>query len=424
MTHTYVYCLCVCLLCKGAHVAVYGGELVTKEEAQRRKRVNNCPSTSYFLQIPRNQQYVVDGYQFAKDVNCTHDDKGMYWSLHSCAVHPGSMVNHSNRPNLKFDVVQLDLSDPDGLLPGIPTLRALRNILSAEELFVNYGHASSFASSFEKSSKVNAEVTCKQPPNQWKEDAALVKHHLDMKWFFPVNIETSNALCGRNLSIELDGGLRLIPEPSFGVFPFHLKDLKPLSILEQLLLHNYQNPRPIGSECVGLLASLGGIKANGYSSYYSSIAALAGNHDAHQQAIRTAQVNKAGLSWLLKHPDIGSSLTVVLAQVLEILGLDKNDHKRCCGMHCLAQDHSSHAEFGLHVDNLEVKGLSPKVLTCVVQLSVTPTAMRMWLFKEGYVYTGRGAGCIFHGAAIHAGAITTPPPPANYLAFKIVFFIQ
>ena len=411
-----MYCECVCLLCTGAHVAVYGGELVTKEEAQRRKRVSNCPSTSYLLQTPSNQQCVVDGYQFAKDV-VTPDDKGMYWSPHSYAVHPGSMVNHSNRPNLKFDVVQLD-DDPDGLLPGIPTMRALRDILSDEELFVKYRNADSF----EMFSKVK--VTCTQPPNQWIVDANLVKQHYDMKWFFPVNIETSNALCGRNLSIELDGGLRLIPEPSFGVFPFHLKDLKPLSILEQLLLHNYQNPRPIGSECVGLLASLGGIKANGYSSYYSSIAALAGNHDAHQQTIRTAQVNKAGLSWLLKHPDIGSSLTVVLEQVLEILGLDKNDHKRCRGMHCLAQDHSSHAEFGLHVDNLEVKGLSPKVLTCVVQLSVTPTAMRMWLFKEGYVYTGRGAGCIFHGAAIHAGAITTPPPPANYLAFKIVFFIQ
>jgi len=396
---------------------------VTKEEAQRRKSLfrKRDSSTSYFLQIPNNQHYVVDGYRFAKDVSCIPDDKGMYWSPITYAVHPGSMANHSTRPNLKFDVVRLTC-DPDGLLPGIPTLCALRDILLDEELFVNYrgnGQLSLISPDFLSPILApNATFTCTQPPNQWKVDAALVKHHLENKWFFPVNVATSRKLCNSG-SIELEGGLCLTAA-EFGVFPFHLKDLEPLFILEELLLKNYIHPMPIGSECVGLLASLGYRGANGYSSYHSSIAALAGNHDAHQQAIRTAQVSKTGLSWLLKHPEIGSSLTVIMKQVLEIVGLDKT----CRGMHCLAQDHSSHAEFGLHVDNLEVKGLSSKVLTCVVQLSATPTAMRMWLFKKGYVYLGRGAGCIFPGAAIHAGAITTPPPPADYLAFKIVFFIE
>jgi len=395
---------------------VYGGELVTQDEARRRKLSNpGSKSASYFLQIPGNQQFVVDGYQFAKNISDTPDANGVYHSLSKFSVHPGSMVNHSTKPNLKFGVLQIG-SDPDRLLPGIPTLVAKRDIEKDEELFVKYGTDQRF-------NETDESVACNLPDNQWKVDGAYVDEMIASNRFEKVNVETSLAL----LFWRKLGGWHLIPDPSHGVWPFHLQNQRPLLLLEQLLHDNYLNPRPVKSECVGLLASLGRPSTNGYYGYLSSIAALAGQHDGHQQQIRTAQVRGAAdMSWLLDHPAIGSSVTEVLEQLLQMLGLEPSraNYARCWCIHCLAQDASSHAEFGLHVDNLEVKGLKDTVLTCVVQLSEAPTAMRMWLFKEGYVYSGRGAGCIFPGAAIHAGAITTPPPPADYLAFKIVFFIQ
>jgi len=124
--------------------------------------------------------------------------------------------------------------------------------------------------------------------------------------------------------------------------------------------------------------------------------------------------------------NIGPSITAALDQVLEMLGLakTKQNREKCVRMHLLAQDDSSHASFGLHVDNRDLNGLLNSVLTCVLQLSDVPTAMRLWRFPMGFVYSGRGSGCIFPGAAIHTSAPTTPPPLAKYVAFKIVFFIQ
>ena len=406
----------VYLLCAGTAVVVYGGELVSQEEAKRRRLLlknTGSKSARYFLQISGSQQFVVDGYQVAKDISDTPDMNGEYHSNSKCSVHPGSMVNHSTRPNLKFGVIFLD-SDPDRLMPGIPTLMALRDIVENEELFVNYGNRPSFN-----------DAECKLPENQWIVDGIYVQKEVGRKRFQQVNVETSTALLFRR---KIEGLCHLFPcEPSHGVWPFHLKNQQPLLTLERLLHANYHDPKPVKSKCIGLLASLGRSATNGYYGYHSSIAALAGKHDGHQQQIRTAQVQGAAdITWLLNHPEIGSSVTEVLGQLLQMISLENglSSYARCACVHFLAQDASSHAEFGLHVDNLEVKCLKNTVLTCVVQLSEAPTAMRMWLFKEGYVYSGRGAGCIFPGAAIHAGASTTPPPPVDYLAFKIVFFIQ
>jgi len=418
---------------KGTAVVTYGGELITLEEAKLRKLRGPALATMYFLHIPGNHSYLVDGSHFSRHVAYSPDAQGIYRSDYEHALHAGSMVNHSTTPNLKFDAVQDD-SDRDRLLPGIPICRATCDILAGAELLVNYSSVL-----FHRSAELvkEHELNFQCEPLHFTLRDMLAAHHivqarLDEKVFSEHNLKASLDLSAGLSRIQVGAfGNSLVPSPSHGVCNFQVTDnnaLIELTALEGLLHQNFETSTQADTDCHGLLAFTDVRRFNGYGEYPSSVAALSGLHNSDEQMKRTAAARTvADVALLLDNPKCGALITSALAMVLKELGLEdsKTNRKKCRRVHLLLQDLTDHASFGWHVDDSEIK-MNRNLITAILQLSVVPTAMRMYLFREGYVYSGRGAGCLFPGAAIHSSTTIWPHPAVDLKGrvFKIAFFLD
>ena len=118
------------------------------------------------------------------------------------------------------------------------------------------------------------------------------------------------------------------------------------------------------------------------------------------------------------------AVKALLGVVLQQIGIPADRVQFCKMIHFLVQDDTSQARLKWHADNNGVGSrLSHRVLTAVVQLSLSYTEMRMWLHPSRFGFDGRGTGGIFYGAAIHEScknqSLAVQGP-----VFKVVFFID
>ena len=126
-------------------ITVYGGQLITQEEAKLRKEAWESQSRRYLMRIS-DSDFLVDGWQFASGISDTPNgpdgsflpmsEEGTQWRQ-GCA----SMVNHDTaNPNAYLSFLDLDgRSEAMRLYPRIPVLRAHRCISPGEEILFNYG---------------------------------------------------------------------------------------------------------------------------------------------------------------------------------------------------------------------------------------------------------------------------------------------
>ena len=130
-------------------ITVYGGELITTEEARLRKENAGSQSRRYLMRIS-DSDFLVDGWHYASgitdapgadDIFLPSDQNATQWMQGA-----GPMANHANDANsgvnASLSFVPLANSEALRLLPRIPTLRANRPIKSGEEICLNYGKSS------------------------------------------------------------------------------------------------------------------------------------------------------------------------------------------------------------------------------------------------------------------------------------------
>lgn len=113
-------------------ITVYGGELITTDEARVRKENRESQSRRYLMRIS-DSDFLVDGWQYASGIQETVGPDGVFlpktedatqW-LQGCAP----MANHdSANHNAMLAFVPLGRDEALRLLPRIPTLRAHRHI--------------------------------------------------------------------------------------------------------------------------------------------------------------------------------------------------------------------------------------------------------------------------------------------------------
>lgn len=70
-------------------------------------------------------------------------------------------------------------------------------------------------------------------------------------------------------------------------------------------------------------------------------------------------------------------------------------------VHFLLQDISFQANFSWHTDFYDLRLDARRTRTVVVQLSSTAASAMQVFGCEPYLYTGAGAGVLFHGGAVH-----------------------
>jgi len=131
-------------------ITVYGGELITLEEAKRRKEAPESQSRRYLMRIS-DSDFFVDGWQFASGISDTPNgpdscfeplsEDATQW-VQGCAP----MANHNPQsPNAKLSFVSLlGRSEASRLYPRVPVLRANRDIQVGEEIVWNYGSSTMF----------------------------------------------------------------------------------------------------------------------------------------------------------------------------------------------------------------------------------------------------------------------------------------
>ena len=130
-------------------ITVYGGELITTEEARLRKENAGSQSRRYLMRIS-DSDFLVDGWHYASGITDAPGDDDIFLPSDQNATQwmqgAGPMANHANDANsgvnASLSFVPLANSEALRLLPRIPTLRANRPIKSGEEICFNYGNAS------------------------------------------------------------------------------------------------------------------------------------------------------------------------------------------------------------------------------------------------------------------------------------------
>ena len=130
-------------------ITVYGGELITTEEARLRKENAGSQSRRYLMRIS-DSDFLVDGWHYASGITDAPGDDDIFLPSDQNATQwmqgAGPMANHANDANsgvnASLSFVPLANSEALRLLPRIPTLRANRPIKSGEEICFNYGKSS------------------------------------------------------------------------------------------------------------------------------------------------------------------------------------------------------------------------------------------------------------------------------------------
>ena len=137
-------------------ITVYGGELITREEANLRKEAHESLYGRYLLRIS-DSDFVVDGSQFASGIPDTPsgpdgcffpvETKATQW-MQGCAA----MANHDPtnlNAYISFETLNVP-SEAASLYPRIPTLKAQRGICPGEEILFNYGSPMPFTTKLDK----------------------------------------------------------------------------------------------------------------------------------------------------------------------------------------------------------------------------------------------------------------------------------
>ena len=116
-------------------ITVYGGELITTEEARLRKENAGSQSRRYLMRIS-DSDFLVDGWHYASGITDAPGDDDIFLPSDQNATQwmqgAGPMANHANDANsgvnASLSFVPLANSEALRLLPRIPTLRANRPI--------------------------------------------------------------------------------------------------------------------------------------------------------------------------------------------------------------------------------------------------------------------------------------------------------
>ena len=163
---------------------------------------------------------------------------------------------------------------------------------------------------------------------------------------------------------------------------------------------------------------------------YDNVAAPAG-HDSRMQMERTFRTSsKEDISALLNHaPGLANLARYVLRQLQGYRGTTADDgcFDLLVGVHFFLVDYTGLTSFKWHTDDepLNIKSVLGRrcLRSAVIQLGAAGrTAMQVYGFAP-FVYEGRGAGAIFHGAALHRSVSLDPPPPSGGI-WKVTLFFE
>ena len=162
-------------------ITVYGGELITAEEAKLRKETRESQSRRYLMRIS-DSDFLVDGWQYATGINDEPGEDGIclptsadstQW-LQGCAP----MANHDPaNHNAYLSFVPLGTAEALKLLPRIPTLRAHRKIVAGEEILFNYGSSLPFMPKM-----VQPQAEEPEAADEEAETLSLSKTWTDLDW--------------------------------------------------------------------------------------------------------------------------------------------------------------------------------------------------------------------------------------------------
>ena len=130
-------------------ITVYGGELITLEEAHLRKNKHGSQSHRYLMRIS-DSDFLVDGWHFASGISEKAGKGGIFLPAEKNATQfsqgCAAMANHDTgyAANATVSFVPLSRAEAFMLYPRVPTLRANRPIGKGEEIRFNYGSALPF----------------------------------------------------------------------------------------------------------------------------------------------------------------------------------------------------------------------------------------------------------------------------------------
>lgn len=133
----------------GDIITVYGGELITDDEAKLRRDTRGSQSHRYLMRIS-DSDFLVDGWQYASGISETTSRGGVFLPTHKFGTQysqgAGPMANHDIGLGANAQVSFLPLANSEAfrLFPRVPTLRAIREIKTGEEIRFNYGSSLPF----------------------------------------------------------------------------------------------------------------------------------------------------------------------------------------------------------------------------------------------------------------------------------------
>ena len=237
-----------------------------------------------------------------------------------------------------------------------------------------------------------------------------------------------DAGCGTNFvgqmlltEIKVIGPSLLQLSPHTGLLPFFVA-AAPCRALDDFLL----NPRNWVNTRGGAVPTLrvGSVRLGGFSQYNNL------NSDAHDpamQAMRTARTfNGAELKELYEN---APGFALLTSAVLTHLGYPECSSEGIFSMlkavHFFLVDESRQTSFAWHTDDTDLditqRDVKLNLRSAVIQLARAEgrSAMQVLGFRP-LAFEGRGAGALFHGAALHRSVDLVPPPHAIW---KVTLFL-
>jgi hypothetical protein len=249
---------------------------------------------------------------------------------------------------------------------------------------------------------------------------------------FPAYSEASavrDARCGTNFVGELlltkitDIGPSLLQlSPQTGLLPFYVPSAPCRALDDFLSDPSNWSTHPGGRFPVRTL-QVGGVSLTGFAQYDNINSKT---HDPAMQAVRTARTfTDADLTALLeKAPGFALLARAVLGQ----LGYTECPSAQLLSMlqavHFFLVDEARQTSFAWHTDDtdldLHTRADKLNLRTAVIQLGAEArSAMQVLRFRP-FSFEGRGAGALFHGAAVHRSIDLEPAPRAIW---KVTLFL-
>ena len=244
----------------------------------------------------------------------------------------------------------------------------------------------------------------------------------------------SQARCASNFVGEMLAKKLLVIAPSCsklslktGLLPFFVP-ASPCRVLDAFLQDSGNWSEEGAGESsllvpAGKVLLVGGASLSGFYRY-DNINSSA--HIPHLQAASTLKTQGwKDIEALLKS---APGFAVLVDSVLSLLGYPQPSSEQVSSMlkavHFFRVDASRQTSFAWHTDDtdLGIKAQAEKlsIRTAVIQLGAEArTAMQILGFQP-FAYEGRGAGSLFHGAAVHRSVDLAPPPQGIW---KVTLFV-